>query len=800
VIFLDVESCGFHGPAVLLQYAEDGGAVTLHEVWHEPAQSTLDVIEYICSDVVCAFNLSFDWFHVCKIYTMLSIFVERYGPAALPKDYIEELAIIEKEARDGKCVKPLGALDLMLHARKGPYQSTMGRKDIRIKRVPNRLAPLLVNELDDRVKFSDVYFAKRKTNKDQRWQVVDIENEDGDIDPDFKDVVLRFAPSTALKALVGDALGLTEAAIFEDIRPPEYANPTEYGYAPYALAFAKPPTDYRVYWDWQGGWPEKISMHIAHWRFHRKAREYAEKDVTYLQLLYDYFGRPASNDDDSILAAMVGAVRWRGFKLDLDAIKQTLESTKEHISTFKLNFNSTKVCREYLEEVLSLEEKTVIEGGTNKMILLEISKWTKGDVCEACFGFGCGQCNEGVVPNDEKHPAAVRADEILDFRTSCKQREQLEKLIFAERLHPDLNVIGAKSSRMSGRGGLNAQGIKRDKWFRKMFPLAFGELVLCGGDFISFEVSLLDAAYNDPKLREQLMRTHKCYECNGTGVKGDDECGDCKGSGQEGYKIHALFGVQLFPPHTYEQIMETKKYKGHKNLYSRAKSGVFALAYGGEAHTLKTRVGVDAIVAEEAYQRWIATYKVWGQKRKEIIDAFCTARQRPDGKFYWKEPEDYIESMFGFKRFFTAENRVAKAIFELAERPPKEWRKYTEKVVRRSYKGEQTASGAMRSALYGCVCQIQGACARQAGNHLIQSAGATTTKDLQARLWALQPSGVNDWLIQPLNIHDEIMAPTHPSIIDKAVAVKDAFLEELIEKVPLAGIDWGVNLDSWAAK
>jgi hypothetical protein len=793
MIFLDVETCGYHGPAILIQWAEDGGNVNLHSVWHSPVRDTLELIEQLTQSAICAFNLSFDWFHICKLYCTLRLLERDHGNVK-PVNYIEEYALLEPEALDGPCVKPKHALDLMLHARKGPYQSTMGRAAIRVKRVPTRLAQLLADELDKRVKFSDVYFARKKTNKHERWRVYDLHNEEGDLDPDFKDVVLSFAPSTALKALVGDALGLTDAAIFEDIRPPDWANPVEYGYAPYALAHAKPPTEARPYWRWQKGWPAVIQVHIDHWEFNEKAREYARKDVEYLQLLYDHFNRPEVDDDDSILAAMVGAVRWRGFAIDVDALQSSLDRTNAEIATYNQRFGSVKFCRQYLEEVLSEEEVTVLDGGTNKIILEHLTKWTKGEVCDTCQGFGCNLCDDGIKPSDVKHPVAVRAQQILDYRTALKQREQLEKLIFAKRLHPDLKVIGAKSSRMSGAGGLNAQGIKRDKWFRKMFPLAHGDLVLCGGDFVSFEVSLLDAAYGDPKLREQLMRTHKCYDCDGKG------CGDCKGTGQSRYKIHALFGVQLFPPHTYEQIMETAKFKGNKNLYSRAKNGVFALAYGGEAHTLKNRVGVDTEVAEEAYQRWISTYTVWGEKRKEIINSFCTARQHNNGKFYWTDPADYIESMFGFRRYFTAENMVTRALFDLAENMPQSWRGIRSKVTRRAHKGQQTVSGAIRSALYACVCAIQGANARQAGNHLIQSAGATTTKDLQARLWGLQPYGVNDWVIQPLNIHDEIMAPTHPDYIDAATAIVKDFVKELQQKVPLADIDWGANLESWADK
>ena len=61
---------------------------------------------------------------------------------------------------NGPCVKPVSALDLMLHCRKGPYQSLMAREDIRIKRVPSALAYALANELEGRIQLDNIYFAR----------------------------------------------------------------------------------------------------------------------------------------------------------------------------------------------------------------------------------------------------------------------------------------------------------------------------------------------------------------------------------------------------------------------------------------------------------------------------------------------------------------------------------------------------------------------------------------------------------------------------------------------------------------
>ena len=134
--YLDSETCGLHSMAVLLQFAEAEGPIKLHEVWRRPIRETLDIIEWLCEECVVGFNLSFDWFHIVKLYTIFRL----CNPDWIPQEHINEIALLEPKGQDGPCVKPASALDLLLHSRKGPYQALMAREDIRIKRVPTALA------------------------------------------------------------------------------------------------------------------------------------------------------------------------------------------------------------------------------------------------------------------------------------------------------------------------------------------------------------------------------------------------------------------------------------------------------------------------------------------------------------------------------------------------------------------------------------------------------------------------------------------------------------------------------------
>lgn len=776
MIFFDTETCGFHGPIVLIQWAEDDGPVNMHSVWTEPISETLELIEMLCDHEggVCAFNLAFDWFHICQTYTTLSMFTDQ---SVYPEDVVDQYALYEEQARDGLCLKPIKALDLMLHARKTEYQSTMGRKSIKIKRVPTALAWELIKELNERIKLKDVYFAKYK-NKKERWVVTDILDDFNDIIPEFKDIVLTFAPSSELKALAQDALGVKEALFFKDIALPKTAQPAEKGFAPYAMAIGQPGK-------WNDAWPDygKIRIHIHHWAYNELARQYAEADVKYLQGLYDYFNQPAIDDDDSVLACMVGAVRWKGFQIDQEAIirlKTIAQDTMIKVRK-KFNFNSPAVCRKYLEQVLDETEKLVmcIDGKTTTkaVILQDLAKWTVSEICPICGGLEdeCLVCGgDGLIETDEIHPVAIRAQEILDARHAKKEIENYDKLLLANRFHASFNVIGAKSNRMSGADGLNPQGIKKSTIVRECFPLAFAPMVLCGGDLISCQITIADAVYKDPILHKELL---------------------------SGKKMHGLFGVFLFPPRTYDEILATKGATIFENdLYGRSKNGVFAMLFGGEEYTLMIRVGVSAEAADKASRLWKDKYKVWGREREKVFDMFCSMRQ-PGGigtKVEWHEPADYIESMFQYRRYFTLENSICKVLFDLGEKPPQAWSKIKMRVVRRDR--EQTASGAVRSAVFAAAFALQAANMRAAANHVIQSPEATIIKVLQRRIWDIQPPGINHWRVQPLNIHDEVMCPTIPQYIDTLSQIVSDFIEEYREFIPLLAIDWETNIGSWADK
>lgn len=843
-IYLDSETCGLHSFMVLLQYAKDDGPIVLYDVWKKPIGETLDLIEWICEHTVVGFNLVFDWFHIVKVYTTFRLCPRDW----IPEEHIEEIALLEPAAQDGPAVKPVNALDLLLHSRKGPYQSLMAREDIRIRRVPTALAYALAQELEDRVLLDDIYFARSADKDAPRWQVFDIKNRDGEPDTNFKDVCLRFNPAGGLKYLAEHAMGYAPKYHYKDVEPDKEWFPKELGYAPTALAIASPDDGWKVWQEKDGetkcigvAWPAVIKKFIDHWANRADARDYATDDIVYTRALDHHFGCPKPGDDDSILACMVPVIRWRGFKINVEGMKQLYAAAKAVVAASPVNCNKPSEVRKYLMACMDDTERLVIEVSTKKQNIEKVAKYEvtyaqlygeeepddaeiaacegmldnikEPEHCTKCEGKGehaegfCHRCDGRGHLQVGEHPAAKRAKQILAVKTAAKEAELYAKLIKAGKFHASFNIVGTLSSRMSGGDGLNAQGIKASDEVRSQFPLAWDGMELCGGDFDSFEVTLADAVYKCDKLHAQLTSRVPCHECNATGLccskkckqcRGTKthKCAECEGTSRTTKKIHGLFAMELFEC-TYEEVMANSVY------YKKGKGGVFAMTYGGTADTLVKNLSVSREVAEKAYANWGKSYPGIGKSRKRIEDAFQGMKQ-PAGigtQIIWNEPQEYVESFLGFRRYFTLENKICRALFELARKPPKGWRDSHVKVVRSLKDGRvQTAGGAVSSALYGAAFGIQQANVRAAANHEIQSPGGQITKHVQRAIWDLQPAGVHELLVAPMNVHDELMTVTHPTMVKEVTRVVRATVELYREKVPLIGMTWFESMANWAEK
>src|SRR5690606_35074723 len=182
------------------------------------------------------------------------------------EEYVDDIAELEEQARFSDfCVKPKRALDLMLHARKGPYQSLMARKDIRIKKVPTQLAFALARHLEDTIEIDGIYFSRKTDKYAPNWQVFDRKET-----IDFKDVVLKFNASGSLKVLAEHALKVSQDSIlkFVDVEVDKKFRPYEVGWAPFAKALSTRKKAWKVKISKSGKkkvaytWPAVVRAHI----------------------------------------------------------------------------------------------------------------------------------------------------------------------------------------------------------------------------------------------------------------------------------------------------------------------------------------------------------------------------------------------------------------------------------------------------------------------------------------------------------------------------------------------------------
>jgi len=781
-ITLDTETCGLHGPIVLLQWAQDDGPVQMLETWREPAQKVLETLEFLTTDRIIGFNLTFDWFHICQMYTTLKVYLDRWPTMKDHNIDPEMYAECEPLGRDLDCLKPPGACDVMISARNTKHQTLMDRKNIYIRNIPDALVDEVQQEMNRRLPFKPIYFARAK-RMDTIWHVQESKREG------FKNLYVRFAPSTKLKALASDALGIdtTELGMLD---PPR--SPLELGYAPFAKALQNmnrwkgSGKKWFKATEWRGSWVDRLEDFISYWGFYPPARKYAEDDVIYTRILAEEFGL---FDDDATLACMVGAVRWRGFKVDLDQIQALRERAIKVRGSIPTD---SRACMRWLAASMDETEALGLPECTDKAALLEIMQWDPGyEQLEEInkSKIGVDKRIELLATVEWEEEVSKRAHLILEARHAMKEIELYDKLLIAGRFHASFKVLGTLSSRMSGADGLNAQGIKKAKYVRKAFPLAFDGFTLSGGDFASFEVSIADAVYNDPKLHEILTGKTTCAFCEGEG------CDRCDDTGEESIKVHAVFGTHFFPGKTYQDIRRSDGQV--PDYYTISKSGFFAWLFAGTEHTLHQNLGIPRDIGREGIKSFEKSYPKVLEKRSEAMTKYAPIKQ-PDGlgtKPIWGEHEKAVSTLLGFSRRFDLELQVLKTLFDIVENPPPHWNK--EGYIYRNER-QQTILGAARSALLGAAFAIQGKMSRVAINQPIQGTGAQITKIVQRRLWDLQPPGYHPWVVIPMNIHDELMVPTTDP---EAVAlVVQSTVKEYTSVVPLLKMDWHEKLETWADK
>lgn len=787
--FIDTESCGLYGVPVLLQYAIGRGKVKLIDLWCEKIVDVLHLIEDMVGNRTVAHNINFDWQMLQKFYNMM-VWARTNTNATKMEDLtIEQMVESEWQSQFGKCLKPAAAVDTMILAAKSDGQSAlMAAKPIYIRRIPTEYGQQLADELTARTNLPWILFARKKVDPFAKWVVSERKDDSGKVDSQFVDVMLKFAPSNGLKELHSYLFGV-KGDSFADVMPEEF--PVGEGFCPYVKPLLERCVD-GIYHNLKNEpvgrlWPSLIRDHIEFWSSNRRARRYGERDITMLRDLYEHFDSP-ENDEDAILACQIASVRLYGFKLDLDTMAAERQKSIDFVAQSPINVNSPSQVKEYIAEALDPMEQIIVAKSANAETLERIAKeftLEEAEDCECEDQKFCVRCGGTGRVGPGPMVVALRAKLVEEVRTHKKRVELFDKLLLAGRAYPNFRAVGTKSGRLSGTDGLNFQGIDKSYLVRSMFTLCDAGEVLSGGDYDGQEVAIAGTTMNDQALLDEMKK---------------------------GKKIHGLFAVEMFPPATYEEILQSNT-DGTDPMkptrYDRGKSAVFLTIYGGTAITMAERAGISVEIAEAALNGFMIKYPGVGQTKKMINDRFSAIHRNPEGKMDYIEPKvKYIESIFGFRRYFNTEFKLQRMIFDVIEDLFDKEKKHTgfierlqndqRTIVRDTKKfKQQTMSAAIASALIGACYSIGNGVIRAANNHLIQSAGRKITVGLQLKLWELQPVGIHEFRIRPMSVHDEVAAVSKADMVEDVTKVVVDTLNEQCEIVPLLQMDWGRHLPSW---
>lgn len=776
---------------VLLQFAINQGPVILHHLWQQPIYKTISIIEDIVNNRVVAHNLRFDWFHLSKFY---NTFIQIEDKSITPLEYLDQFgfaALVELEwnSQFGVCLRPHAAVDTLILAQKGRYQSIlMDSKPVYLRRVPRVLSHEIREELEQHTDLPGILFAG-SANTD-KWRIEERKDETtGELDPNWVDLKLVFTPRNGLKDLAKHILGYEPFARFDELA--ETRKPGEVGFAPFVKLIADDNLLVRegVDPDLTGKptWPLLVHEHVAHWENDADAQHYAEDDITMLRDLYGHFESP-ENDEDSELAAQVAVCRLRGFAIDLDKVRANYEKAKAVVANAQLNVNSPLQVKGFVAQALDPMEQIIVHKGCDQKIIDEIKNEFTLDAVEECY------CDNGTVFENTEHamrcprcegvgtvgpgpmPVVKRVLHVEEIRKNIKRIQLCEKLLIAKRLYASFKVIGAKSGRMSGADDLNPQGVDRSNDMRCMFTFADEGEILSGGDFSSQELSVMATAFHD----EDLVRDM-----------------------QLGKSLHGIFATCLDDTRTYDEVMEGKDegISWAKKLYNTAKSFVYASSYGGTPEGIARRLGLQPEIAIKAYNLMMGKYPQMGHTRKTITDRFSSLTREGDkGGFEYRPVTTYVESMYGFRRYFDTEYDIQRQILSLMENIPQAWKDDDRKVIRDTKKNRvQTLSGAIISALYGAAFSVQNRVIRAALNHLIQSASRTITMGLHYRVWELQPKGIHPFKLSLMSVHDELIVVSPQPMVPVVREAAHGYVNEIEQQIPLIAIEWAVNCPSWAS-
>ena len=480
---------------------------------------------------------------------------------------------------------------------------------------------------------------------------------------------------------------------------------------------------------------------------------YAKKDIEYLWKLENWLieqGNTLDEDVNDSATHIVAYTKYHGFSVDVDAAKKLKKETEETLELLEemagINPRSPKERREALTpHILPL--------------LPEIPSFDKKHL-------------KLLLDSELLQPAGVPiAEALIKYGSLSQLNKQLESFVRGK-LYPDFKIIGTATNRMSGRGGVNYQGVSREGKIRKLV------LASQGGDFDSLEIGIAASFFHDEQMLADLD--------NGVDLHTQTAC------------LLDLIDIG------YDEAMIIKNNKGHLRHYEikearqKAKGINFAILYFATSHKISEILNCEPEEADEIInEKFFGHYPQLKRTREKYYKNIVTADTINWDKRSIRKMVDKVVDACGNERWLIVERELAAWLWEKGRDIAKEAVRNSEnvppEVIRKEHKGEQTIENAIYSALLGAAIGIQNTLYRQCGNFPIQSTGAHFTKKLMQRIW-------EEHRIPMMNIHDELLIPR--GYEEKYLEIKETvrkFVEE--NKKVIKHLSMGWNLcKTWADK
>ena len=242
----------------------------------------------------------------------------------------------------------------------------------------------------------------------------------------------------------------------------------------------------------------------------------------------------------------------------------------------------------------------------------------------------------------------------------------------------------------------------------------------------------------------------------------------------------------------YEKFIQKKNEKPYKNYRYNAKTANFAIIYGAQVYTVAKALNLPMNRVEQSFNEFLNRYSGLKEFRNKMEAEFVTADTRT-----WvnviSEMKEYIEDLWGNKRFFIFEKELADLFWQLS----KSYEIHTDyndcKIIRRKQKGEQSYQGAVQSAFLGASIGIQKKVLSKAINTPVQSTGGWLTKRLMAKIW-------EEFRAPILNVHDELNTPKEYNFLyNKINSFVQNEINEIRDVIPNLNMEWK-KINNWSEK